>query len=252
MTDSRDPSDPVSKTRKLITPELPKRFYKQAEASEDEGQYHLHLDGRKANTLARNRISVPFGGLAAALADEWNAQGEHIDPALMPVTRLVNSAIDGVAPRMVEVRSDIASYAGTDALCYRAEEPDGLVAEQNRHWDPVLDWAEQRHGARFRLACGIVHVEQPTEALDAVRQALDEIDEPFRIAGLHVVTTITGSALLALALHGGEFDGEALWAAAHVDEDWNIRQWGEDAEAKARRAKRYQDYRAAMLAVRGD
>lgn len=195
---------------------------------------------------------MPFEGLAAALAGEWNAQGTHIDPAVMPVTRLVNSAIDGVAPRMDEVRADIASYAGTDALCYRAEEPEGLVTEQNRHWDPVLDWAEQRLGARFALACGIVHVEQPAEALRAVRQMLDDIDEPFRVAGLHVVTTITGSALLALALHGGEFDSEALWAAAHVDEDWNIRQWGEDAEAKARRAKRHQDFQAALLAVRGN
>lgn len=252
MSDFRDPSDPVAKARKLTAPELPKRFYEKAEAVEYEGQFVLQLDGRRANTPARSPIAVSSAGLAAALAEEWNAQGEHIDPASMPVTRLVNSALDGVAPRMDEVRADIAAYAGTDLLCYRAGEPEGLVAEQMRRWDPVLDWAEGRFGARFALAAGIVHVDQPAEALQAVRGVLDAISDPFPLAGIHVVTTITGSAILALALHGGEFDAEVLWAAAHVDEDWNIRQWGEDAEAAAKREKRHQDFRAAVLAVRSD
>ncbi|HMB47676.1 MAG TPA: ATP12 family protein [Afifellaceae bacterium] len=252
MTDPRDPSDPVSLARKLSAPELIKRFYKRAELSEEEGKYYLLLDGRRAHTPTKNRIFSPFQTLATALVEEWNKQGERIDPTAMPVTRLVNSAIDGVAPRIDDVRRDIEAYAGTDALCYRAEEPEGLVAEQNRHWDPVLAWADERLGARFTLACGIVPVDQPAEALEAVRRLLAEVDEPFRIAGLHVATTITGSAILALALHSGEFDDDALWAAAHVDEDWNIRQWGEDAEAKAGRTKRYLDFKAAALAIRGE
>jgi len=152
---------------------------------------------------------------------------------------------------MDAVCGDIVSYAGSDALCYRADEPHGLVAEQGRHWDPVLDWAAERFGARFLLSQGVVHVSQPETVITAVSDALTRIDEPFLLAGLHVVTTLTGSALLALALHGSDFEGETLWRAAHVDEDWNIRQWGEDAEAQARREKRYRDYRAAVLAIRG-
>lgn len=251
MTASRDPSDPISKARKLTAPVLPKRFYKRAEAIEEEGLFVLHLDGRRANSPARNPIAVSGRDMAAALAAEWNAQGEHIDPAAMPVTRLVNSALDGVASRMADVRADICAYAGTDALCYRADEPEGLVAEQNRHWDPVIGHVEQELGVRFTLAGGIVHVQQPAETLAAVRQFLDRMDDPVRLTGLHVVTTITGSALLALALCGGGFDSDNLWVAAHVDEDWNIRQWGEDAEAAARRDRRYQDFRAAALAISG-
>ncbi|HSM40622.1 MAG TPA: ATP12 family protein [Afifellaceae bacterium] len=251
MTGSRDTSDPVSKARKLSAPVLLKRFYKHAEAIEEESSFSLCLDGKRANTPARNPISVTGRSLAEALAAEWNAQGENIDPAAMPVTRLVNSAIDGVAPRMAEVRADILAYAGTDALCYRADEPEGLVAEQNRHWDPVIDHVQRALGVRFTLAGGVVHVEQPAETLDAVRTFLDRVDDPFRLAGLHVVTTITGSALLALAHCGGVFYSEDLWVAAHVDEDWNIRQWGEDAEAAARRDKRHRDFRAAALAVTG-
>ncbi len=252
MIERRDETDPVSKARRLSAPSLPKRFYKQAETVVKEGQYVLQLDGRTANSPGRNRIIVPFADLAAALADEWNGQGEFIDPATMPVTRLANTAIDGVAPRMNEVRADILSFAGTDALCYRAEEPEGLVAEQSRHWDPVLHWAEERLDARFVLAAGIVHVAQPQATMEAIEEALQKIAEPFVLAGLHVATTLTGSALLALALHRRELDGEQAWVAAHVDEDWNIRAWGGDVEAEARRAKRYLDFRAAELAVRGE
>jgi chaperone required for assembly of F1-ATPase len=251
MTASGDRSDPISRASKLTAPILPKRFYKKAEPVEEEGNFILQLDGKRANTPARNPIAVSGRDLAAALAAEWNAQGEHIDPAAMPVTRLVNSAIDGVASRMAEVRADICAYAGTDALCYRADEPEGLVAEQNRHWDPVIGHVERVLGVRFTLAGGVVHVEQPADTLAAVRTFLGGIDDPFRLAGLHVVTTITGSALIALALMGGVFDSDDLWVAAHVDEDWNIRQWGEDAEAAARRDKRYMDFKAAALAIGG-
>jgi chaperone required for assembly of F1-ATPase len=192
---------------------------------------------------------VPSRRLAAALADEWNAQVERIDPAAMPVTRLVNSAIDGVAPRMNEVRADVLAYAGTDLLCYRAGEPERLAASQARHWDPVLVWAERRLAVRFALAEGVMHVPQPDDTLAAVAAALERYDDPFALAALHVATTLTGSALLALALAEGKIGAEEAWAAAHVDEDWNMLLWGEDAEALARRARRLAEFRAAALAL---
>ena len=243
-------SDPVSKARKLSAPELLKKFYKLAELTEINKQYYLVLDGRQANTPGRNKICVQSRRLADALVSEWNSQGEYIDPAAMPMTRLVNSALDAVSHRMDEVRQDIVSYAGSDALCYRAPEPEGLVAEQDRAWDPVLEWAGRFLGARFALAEGIVHVAQPDAALQALRNYLDQIDEPFAIAGFHVATTVTGSALLTLALREGFLDTEVAWKAAHVDEDWNISQWGSVEEAEARREKRFLDFSAAALALK--
>ena len=229
--------------------ELPQRFYTQAQAVEEDGQFRLRLDGRPARTPARNALAVADRRLAEALEREWNAQGERIDPARMPVTRLVNSAIDGVAPRMEEVRADVLAYAGTDLLCYRAGEPERLAASQARHWDPVLAWAERRLGARFALAEGVMHVPQPADTLAAFAAALAAFQDQFRLAGLHVATTLSGSALLALALAEGEIGVEEAWTAAHVDEDWNMLLWGEDSEALARRARRLEECRAAALAL---
>jgi chaperone required for assembly of F1-ATPase len=230
-------------------PELPRRFYREAEAVEEEGAFRLRLDGKPARTPARNPLAVPSRRLAAALEEEWSRQAERIDPATMPVTRLANSAIDGVAPRMEAVRADVVGYAGSDLLCYRAGEPEGLAERQARHWDPVLAWAERRLGVRFVLAEGLMHVPQPAETLDAFAAALARLDEPFALAGLHVATTLTGSALLALALAEGEIGVAEAWQAAHVDEDWNMQLWGEDAEALNRRAARLEEFRAAALAL---
>lgn len=243
------PPDPRQAARRLSVPELPRRFYKEAQAVEEDGQFRLRLDGRPALTPARNGLAVPNRRLAQALEQEWNRQGERIDPAKMPVTRIVNSAIDGVAPRMEEVRADVLAYAGTDLLCYRAGEPERLAANQARHWDPVLGWAERRLGARFVLAEGVMHLPQPAQTLAAIAAALEGFDDPFALAGLHVATTLTGSALLALALAEGELGMEEAWAAAHVDEDWNMALWGEDCEALARRARRFEEFRTAALAL---
>ncbi|HEX2258046.1 MAG TPA: ATP12 family protein [Afifellaceae bacterium] len=241
--------DPRAAARRLSAPELPRRFYKEAQAVEQEGSFHLHLDGRPARTPASNPLAVPTHRLAAALEEEWNLQADKIDAATMPVTRLANSAIDGVAPRMEDVRADVLGYAGSDLLCYRAGEPEGLAARQAGRWDPVLAWAERRLGARFVLAEGVMHVAQPAETLDAFAAALARFEEPFALAGLHVATTLTGSALLALALAEGGVGVDDAWAAAHVDEDWNMELWGEDAEALSRRARRFEEFRAAALAL---
>ena len=168
----------------------------------------------------------------------------------MPVTRLANSAIDGVASRQPDVRKPILDYATADLLYYRAGEPEGLVARQREAWDPVIAWAERRFGGRFVLAEGVVHVAQPEGTLSAIAAAIESFDEPFRLAGLSLATALTGSALIALALAESALDVDAAWGAAHVDEDWNILKWGEDAEAQRRRTRRFADFRAAGLALR--
>jgi chaperone required for assembly of F1-ATPase len=215
----------------------------------EDGAHVLRLDGKRANTPGRNVIAVASSAIADAIAAEWAGQGEYIDPGAMPVTRLVNSAIDGVSARMAEVRDSVLAYAGTDLLYYRAGEPEGLVAKQREAWDPLIAWAEHRFAGRFILAEGVVHVTQPERTLAAIRSEMSGYVEPLRLAGLHLATTLSGSALIALALSTREIGVEAAWAAAHVDEDWNISQWGEDVEAMERRARRYDDFRAAALAL---
>ena len=183
------------------------------------------------------------------VAAEWERQRETIDPADMPLTRLMNSAIDGVAHTMAETRADILRYAGSDLLCYRAEEPDTLVARQAHAFDPVLRWAAETLGARLNVTAGIVHVAQPPEALAAIGAALEAYDDPAALAALSVMTTLTGSALLALAVAREFLPPEAAWRAAHVDEDFEIERWGEDAEALARRAARWREFEAAAVVV---
>ncbi|WP_246008594.1 ATP12 family chaperone protein [Afifella aestuarii] len=244
------PDDAMSKAREHAARELPKRFYKRAEAVETESGFELRLDGRPARTPGKKPLAVARAALGQSLAEEWDAQGERIDPLTMPLTRLANVAIDGVADEMPAVREEVAAYAGTDLLFYRAGEPEALVARQRAIWDPLLAWAESRFSVRFRLVEGVMPVDQPEEGLQAVREALEGFDEPLSLAALHTATTLTGSALIALALAEGVIDAEAAWAAAHVDEDFNISQWGEDFEAKERRERRGSEFSVAAMVLR--
>jgi chaperone required for assembly of F1-ATPase len=205
----------------------------------------LELDGKPARTPAKHLLAAPSVALGAELAAEWNALGETIDPAHMPLTRLMNVAIDRVAGEGDAVAADIARYAGSDLVCYRAASPEGLAAAQAECWDPVLEWARRTLGARFILTEGIRHVAQPEASLAAVRSEIDKIERPFGLAALATATAITGSVLIALMLARGELTPDEAWSAAHVDEDWNVRQWGEDSEAQRRLAARRAEFDAA-------
>jgi len=237
--------DPMRAARANMRPEPVRRFYKTAEAAEENGRFVLSLDGRRARTPGRNPLAHASRSLMARVAEEWERQRETIDPADMPLTRLMNSAIDGVALTMAETRADVLGYASADLLCYRAEAPDTLVARQAHAFDPVLRWAADELQARFHVTAGIVHVAQPPEALAAIGAALDAYDDPAGLAALSVMTTLTGSALLALAVARGFLKPEAAWRAAHVDEDFEIERWGVDADAMARREVRGHEFEAA-------
>ncbi|MDB5570309.1 MAG: ATPase [Hyphomicrobiales bacterium] len=248
--------DPHELARRDLKKALPKRFYKQAAVAEDNGRFALTLDGRRARTPARHELAVPSRALAERIAAEWAAQADVIDPAAMPVTRIVNSALDGVSREMEAVAAEIVKYAGSDLLCYRAGDPRSLVAEQADAWDPVLAWMRERHGAFFILAEGVMFVEQGDAAMAAVRKAVAQsVGEgdaaPLRLAALNVITTLTGSALLALAFAQGFLSAEETWKAAHVDEDFQIRNWGEDFEAAARRERRWAEMQAAAAVLEG-
>ncbi len=238
--------DPARRAQLQMKAPAIKRFYNEVAVAETPEGFAVHLDGRPARTPARVVMLLPTRAAAELVAAEFAAQGEYFNPASMPVMRLVNTAIDGVASDPQAVLEDIQRFASGDMLFYRAESPERLVQRQADIWDPILDWAREVLGARFILSEGVVHVEQPRESIAAVGRHLSARSEPLLLASLHVMTTLTGSALVALAVEHGEIDAEQGWTAAHVDEDWNIEQWGEDFEAAARRASRKAEMMSAV------
>ncbi len=226
-------------------PSLPKRFYSQVTTKDEgRGRVSLLLDGKPVRTPGKAPLVLPNVALAEAVAEEWRGQGARIDPATMPLTKLANSVIDGVKGREAAVIDDILKYAGSDLLCYRADGPRGLAALQTKHWDPVVAWAERDLGVPMRLAQGVTHVRQPQASLEAIGERLAGFDA-WSLAALHVMTGLSGSALLALAVALGRLTADDAWAAAHVDEDWQISQWGEDEEATQRRKNRHRDFAAS-------
>lgn len=237
--------DPVRRAQIQMKNPLPKRFYKDVAVGTHHGRFTIELDGRTVKTPAKRLLSLPTPAAAELVATEWRNQADVINPASMPVTRLVNSALDGVANDLEAVLADVVNYAGTDLVCYRADAPQSLVEAQAAKWDPVVYWAADALGARFVLAAGVIHQEQPAAAIAAFAQALTKYDDALAVAALHTMTTLTGSALLALAFAEARMTAEEIWIAAHADEDWNIEQWGSDAEAEARRAHRWQDMKAS-------
>lgn len=242
--------DPGRSAQASMRANLPRRFYTQASVVETEEGFAVRLDGKPVRTPGKSLLALPSSAAAQLVAAEFAAQAEMIDPMTMPVLRLANAAIDGVALDTRAVLEDVTRFAGSDLLCYRAESPQALADRQAKAWDPVLGWARAALGARFFLAEGVMHVEQPHESVAAVDNWLRQREEPFRLAAIHVITTLTGSALLAIAIDAGAIGPDEGWAAAHVDEDWNIEQWGEDADAAARRAARRRDFDGAVALAR--
>ena len=238
----QSPLDPEEAVRRASRSPQRKRFYKQAGIAEADGGFAVTLDGKPTRTPSGRQVVAPTGDIAESIAAEWNAQGETIDPLTMPLTRFANSVAE-VGER-VDAADDVAKYLGSDLLFYRAGHPEALVAREAAHWDPVLSWAANELGAHFILSEGIVHVTQPEQAIRAARGVFPA--DPWSVAALHVVTTLTGSALLALALLRGVLDSDEVWAAAHVDDDWNVEKWGVDEEVAARRMARFIDFRAAV------
>jgi chaperone required for assembly of F1-ATPase len=239
----QSPLDPQEAARRNARAPQRKRFYAAAGVSEADGGFSITLDGKPIRTPSGRLIVAPSRDIAEAIAVEWEAQRDNIDPLTMPMTRFANSVVEAVADRVDAVAADIARYFSSDLLFYRAGHPEGLVAREAAHWDGVLFWAADALGAHFILGQGIAHVRQPDAAIEAARAALPA--DPWSVAAMHVVTTLTGSALLALALLHGERNADQVWAAANVEEDWNSQQWGADEEAAKRRAVRLVDFQAA-------
>lgn len=226
-----------------------KRFYKSVRAT-DAAPFSVCLDDRPLRTPGGKLQAVPTRALAEALAAEWEAQGEKLDMASMLLTKAVNTAIDRIEPRRAEVVEELAGFAGSDLLCYRATSPRELVARQARAWNPWLEWARSELGMDLRTGDGILHVVQPQASLDAARSAMAAFDS-FALTALHPAITISGSAVLGLAFGRGLIDAATLLNLSRIDEDYQAERWGEDAEAAAVRNLRKADLELAgrMLAL---
>lgn len=214
-----------------------KRFWKAVSIEAGEGGWAVLLDGRSPKTPAGAVLVLPTESLAGLVADEWAAQGEHLDPATMPATRLASTAIDRIGQAREGVAEEVTRYLGSDALCYFADAPQGLIAEQQRCWRPWLDWAARDLSLPLRQAEGIGHVAQPDTVLRHGRELVLALDD-FSLTGLATATGLFGSAVLALAVQRGALSGTEAFDLSRLDEDWQERQWGVDEEAARRTAAR--------------
>ena len=234
------PKGPITDTMKAP---LAKRFYKEVGVGEG-AFFQILLDGRVVKTPKRRALVLPTKPAAEAVAQEWADQVGVINPATMPLTRFANTAIDSVSEALDDVAADIMAFAGRDLVCYRAEAPHDLTALQAAKWDPVLNWVQETFHARFTVVKGVMPVDQPNSALYPIASALQPHDA-LRLTAMHVMTTLTGSALLALAHTRGFLSADDAWAAANVDEDYQIAMWGQDEEASDLRARRKREFHAA-------
>jgi chaperone required for assembly of F1-ATPase len=232
-------------SRDRIHRPLPKRFYKSAAVIDQLG---IALDGRNVKTPLKAALVLPTRALADAVAAEWDAQIEVINPHAMPLTKLANTAIDRATTEKSKIAAEILEFAGSDMVCYRVESPAGLVLRQAAHWDPIIAWAKADLKVDFATANTITHKRQSPAALQALEAHITSLD-PFSFVAVHNLTTLTGSALLAAMVAAGKIPPDAAWLAANVDEDWQIETWRADAEASARRAGRFNEFSACVRFV---
>ena len=244
MADGKADNGPRIPGKEAMQPELRKRFYKTVAAEPSGDAFVVTLDGRTVRTPGKVVLALPNVELASELAQEWESQADVIDPATMTMTKIANTAIDGVRDKEGEVRAELVKFAGNDLLCYRADHPQELVQRQMRTWDPILQWVATTYGAELSQTAGIMPITQSDEALKAIDKALVS-ENALSLAALHVLVTLSGSAVLGLAVRHAHVSAEEAWAAAHLDEDWQIAQWGDDDEATERRNKRWAEFSAA-------
>lgn len=225
-----------------------KRFWSEVRIEPAEGGHALYLDHRQVRTPAGAACLLPTRALAEAVAGEWRAQGDAVDPRAMPLTRAANSAIDRVVPDPVPVADEIAAYGGTDLVCYRAPHPEGLKRRESEAWDPLVDWAAEALGASLLLVEGVMHVRQPARSLERLAAAVYG-HGPWELTALHELVTLSGSLVIGLAVSHGRLDPGTAWEVSRIDEAWNIEEWGEDAEAAAVAERRRREFESAARLI---
>jgi chaperone required for assembly of F1-ATPase len=227
-----------------VTPSLKKRFWKEASVVEIEDGYSVELDGRKLRTPSKAPLNVTYREIADAIASEWMAQEELVDPTTMPATRMANSVIDKVIVNQDAIVDMLSEYAGSDLMCYRATTPQSLIEEQAAAWDPILDWSAAHMKAPMHTTSGVMFVEQPAQSVEVYRARLKRMN-PYQLAGVHDLITISGSVVISMALITNHLNLEQAWSTAIVDESWQEKQWGVDEEAQEAIEKKRQDFEFA-------
>lgn len=222
-----------------------KRFYREVTVEPKAGGWRVMLDGRGIKTAGGRPQIVPTPALAEAMAEEWSRQGEQIDTSLFHLRELADYAIDLVAPNREAAIHDLLPYAETDTLCYRGAAGEALTVRQETVWEPLLALAEQRWDVHFERIDGVIHRPQPVETLARLRCVL-AAESDFSLAALRLLASLSASLVIGLAALTPGADPHELWAAANLEEDWQASLWGKDAEAEARRARRFTDFSAAM------
>jgi chaperone required for assembly of F1-ATPase len=242
--------DPVKRAQKNMAKPLVKRFYKSVSVAAHEDKFCILLDGKMLKTPNHTQILLPNQDVAQKVADEFERQEKEINPAHMPKTRLVNTALDGVAHEMDAVRAEIVRFFSTDLICYRADFPQALAHKQNEHWDKYILWLKNEHHITLHTTVGIMHIAQDQTARDAFNALLSPFHECISLSCLHTLTSLLGSAVLALAVATGFVSHREAWCDANIDEDWTVEQWGSDAEAQKRRATQWAEFDAAYQLLR--
>ncbi len=218
-----------------------KRFWKEARVEQVPDGFTVRLDERPIKTPAKRALVLPTRGYAEVVAAEWDAQEGEIKPDLMPATKTANAALDKVAVQHGEVADMLADYGDSDLLCYRADRPDDLIARQNAHWDPMLDWAERTLGARLKTRTGVMHVPQDPRALEVLRQRTHALSA-FELAAFHDLVSLSGSLILGFAASLEARPATEIWALSRLDEEWQAEQWGRDDAAEAMAAVKKQSF----------
>ncbi len=227
---------------------LPKRFYKKVELVKVKNGFAIALDAKHIKTPSKKPVIIPNENLAQILLNEWQAQGEFIDAISMPFTRVINSALEGEEGIENALILEIVNYGANDLLLYRAQDPQELVLNQEKYWDSLLLKFSKKFGIKFISTIGIIHVEQPKASLEKLKSLLDGLDR-FTLTSLTLITSLTGSGLIAIALLHNLISADEAWKTAHVDEDFNDKIWGQDEEAIKRRNKRKVDFDVAIKII---
>ena len=212
-----------------MTQRIEKRFWFDVTSEEVSTGFTVLLDGVPLQTPASTVLVVPTQALADHIAAEWNAQEDRIDLLSMPFTRITNTAIDKVAPHFFEVVNQLAAYAETDHLCYRAEGPQALVKRQADAWDPLLAWAAKMFDAPLKVVTGVMFVKQPCKSLAHLRERITRLS-PFELAAVHDLIALSGSLVASLAVIYRKKAAEDIWKLCRIDEIWQIEQWGADKQ----------------------
>tara|TARA_B110000240_G_scaffold195456_1_gene245156 strand:+ start:249 stop:965 length:717 start_codon:yes stop_codon:yes gene_type:complete len=228
-----------------VTPSLKKRFWKKATVVEVLGGYGIELDGQRLQTPSKLPLIVVFRVIADAIASEWMAQVDLVNPSAMPATRMANSVIDKVIVNQDAIVEMLSEYSGSDLLCYRAISPQSLIDAQGIVWNPLLDWSAKKMLAPMNVTSGVMYIEQPATSIDVYRSKLKEMN-PYQLAGVHDLITISGSVIIPMALISNHLSIDQAWIASSVDEIWQEKQWGPDAEAKEARGKKRLDFEFAF------